>query len=164
MEYEVDKRINFAREIAKIAGVTAFALSIVATISFLNAPSESPFNSELSAIEELFEADTFESNNWDDSWVPLGFKAWGDDSNIAWRWATKSNCQDYDCISAEFMSQNGCSTGLYAAINWLDGNDSVVSYSNDSIPSLLPMQIAKLRFDDYEDIGKSGQMSTINCS
>ena len=163
MEFEVDKRINFAREIAKIAGVTAFALSIFATISFLNAPSESPFNSELSAIEKLFEADTFESNNWDDSWVPLGFTAWSEDSNIAWRWAIKNNCQDYGCISAEFMSQNGCSSGLYAAINWLDGNDSVVSYSNDSIPSLLPMQIAKLRFDDYEDIGKSGQMSTINC-
>jgi hypothetical protein len=93
----------------------------------------------------------------------MGFTAWSEDSNIAWRWASKNNCQDYDCISAEFISQNGCPSGLYAALNWLDSNKLVVSYTNDTIPSLLPMQTAKLRFDDYEDVGKSGQMSTINC-
>lgn len=163
MEFEVDKRVKVAREIAKIAGVASLALSLVATISFLNSPSKSFFDSELSSIEELFETDNLESSSWDDSWVPAGFKAWSEDSNIAWRWAAKHNCQDYGCISAEFISQYGCPSGLYAAINWLDTSDSVVSYSNDSIPSLLSMQIAKMRFDDIEDIGDSGQMSTINC-
>jgi len=162
MELKVDKREKLAREIAKIVGVTALALSLVATVTFANSASNS-FSSELSALDDLLDSDAYDANSWDDSWVPMGFTAWSEDSNIAWRWASKNICQDYDCISAEFISQNGCPSGLYAALNWLDSNKLVVSYTNDTIPSLLPMQTAKLRFDDYEDVGKSGQMSTINC-
>ena len=158
----MDKREKLAREIAKIVGVTTLALSLVATVTFANSPSNS-FSSELSALDDLLDSDAYDRNSWDDTWVPAGFTAWSDDSNIAWRWTSKNDCQDYDCISAEFISQNGCPKGLYAALNWLDSNNLVVSYANDTIPSLLPMQTAKLRFDDYEDVGKSGQMSTINC-
>jgi hypothetical protein len=154
-----DKREGLAREIAKIAGVTALALSIIATISFINAPSGNLTDSDLSAFEELYEADS-----WDDSWVPAGFKAWREDSNIAWRWANKSNCNEYDCVTAEFISLYGCPSGLYVALNWLDGNDSVVGYTNETLPSLLPSQNAKLTFEDYEDSGQSGQISSIRCN
>ena len=164
MEQSLDKRDKFARDVAKIVGVTALALSLVTTISFVGTSSTNTISSESSAFDDILESDALGSGSWDASWVPAGFTAWTEDSNIAWRWAAKNNCQDYGCISAEFISQNGCPTGLYAALNWLDSNDSVVSYANDTIPSLLPMQIAKLRFDDYEDIGKSGQMSTIRCN
>jgi hypothetical protein len=158
MDFGVDKRENLAREIAKIAGVTSLVISLIATVSFANTPST--YSSEM---DKIFQSDVSEANMWDASWVPSGFTAWSADSNIAWKWATKNNCQDYGCISAEFISQKGCPSGLYAAINWLDNNDSVVTYSNDSIPSLLAMQNAKLRFDDIEGIGKFAQMSTISC-
>ena len=164
MEQSLDKREKFARDIAKIAGVTALVFSIFSTVSLVGASSTDSISSESSAFDDILDSDALGSGSWDASWVPTGFTAWTEDSNIAWRWAKKNNCQDYGCISAEFISQNGCPTGLYAALNWLDSNDSVVSYANDTIPSLLPMQIAKLRFDDYEDIGKSGQMSTIRCN
>lgn len=161
MEIEVDSREKLAKKIARIAGVTALALSLISIISLTN--SNSSQSSGLDEIDNLLQSDTTDTNLWDASWVPAGFTAWPQDSNIAWKWATKNNCQDYGCISAEFISANGCPNGLYAAINWLDGNDSVVSYSNDSIPSLLAMQTARLRFDDIEEISKTGQMSTINC-
>ena len=163
MENNLDKREKLAREIAKIVGVTALALSLVATVSFVNSSSNS-FSSELSSIEDLLDSDAFNTNSWDDSWVPTGFTAWSEDSNIAWKWAAKNNCNEYACITAEFISQYGCPSGLYVALNWLDRNDSVVGYTNETLPSLLPMQNAKLNFEDYDEVSSSGQISTIRCN
>ena len=163
MELEVDKREQLAKNIAKVAGIVSIVFSIFASISLVSENSTSSI-SELSAIEDQLSSNTSQNSFGDTSWVPSGYTAWADDSNIAYKWGTKNNCQNYGCISAEFISQNGCPNGLYAAINWLDNSDVVVSYSNDSIPSLRSMQTAKLRFDDFEEIGKSGQMSTVICS
>ena len=163
MGTNIDKRENLANEIAKIAGVTALVLSLIATISFANTTNSA--SSGFEDIDKIFQSETSDNNYWNDSWVPPGYTAWSSDSNIAWKWAEsgKNNCQNYGCISAEFISERGCANGLYAAINWLDSSDSVISYSNDSIPSLNAYQTAKLRFDDIEGNGESGQMSTINC-
>ena len=163
MENNLDKREKLAREIARIVGVTAIALSLIATATFANSPSNS-FSSELSAVEDLLDSDAYNTNSWDDSWVPTGFTAWSEDSNIAWKWALKNNCNDYACVTAEFISLGGCPTGLYVALNWLDRNDSVVSYTNETLPSLLAMQKAKLTFEDYEEVSSSGQISTIRCN
>ena len=163
MENNLDKREKLAREIAKIVGVTALALSLVSTVTFANSSSNS-LSSELSSIEDLLDSDAFNTNSWDDSWVPSGFTAWSEDSNIAWKWAVKNNCNEYDCITAEFISQYGCPSGLYVALNWLDRNDSVVGYTNETLPSLLPMQNAKLTFEDYDEVSSSGQISTIRCN
>ena len=163
MENNPDKREKLAREIAKIVGVTSLVLSLVATVSFINSSSNS-LSSELSSFEDLLDSDEFNANSWDDSWVPSGFTAWKDDSNISWKWAAKNNCQDYGCLSVEFISLNGCPSGLYAELNWYDNDDVIVSYSNENLPSLLPMQKVKLRFDDYEDAGETGRMSTIRCN
>ena len=163
MEFKLDKREKLAREIAKIVGVTSLVLSLVATVSFINSSSNS-FSSELSAVEDLLDSDAYNTNSWDDSWVPTGFTAWSEDSNIAWKWALKNNCNDYACVTAEFISLGGCPTGLYVALNWLDRNDSVVSYTNETLPSLLAMQKAKLTFEDYEEVSSSGQISTIRCN
>ena len=159
----MDKRERLAKEIAKIVGVTALALSLVATVTFANSSSNS-FSSELSALDDLLDSDTYNTNSWDVSWVPTGFTAWSVDSNIAWRWASKDNCNDYDCVTAEFISHYGCTSGFYVALNWLDGNKSVVGYTNETLPSLLPMQNAKLTFEDYEETSSSGQISTISCN
>ena len=163
MENNPDKREKLAREIAKIVGVTSLVLSLVATVSFINSSSNS-LSSELSSFEDLLDSDAYNTNSWDDSWVPTGFTAWSEDSNIAWKWAAKNNCDEYSCITAEFISLGGCATGLYVALNWLDRNDSVVGYTNETLPSLLAMQKAKLTFEDYEEVSSSGQISTISCN
>jgi hypothetical protein len=166
MDVAPDNREGVARDIAKIAGLTALALSLVATISFLtvsNNPSTSELSSIESAVEKLSNQNSYDSDVWDSSWLPEGFIVWPTNINIAWKWSDKNNCSDYACLSADFISRNGCPNGLYAAINWLDSDENVISYSNDSIPSLLPMQTAILKFDDIEGFSKSGQMSTINC-
>jgi hypothetical protein len=154
-----------SREIAKWffgISILLMVISIIASVS-----NSSP---RTSAVDEFFSSqtdtsDTSDTSDWDSSWVPSGFTAWSTDSNIAWKFASKSsyNCDNYSCISVEFISRDGCPNGLYAAINWLDANDAVVSYDNATLPSLLSMQSAKLRFDDIQEIGDSGQMAEINC-
>ena len=75
-----------------------------------------------SVVDELLssQSETSDTSNWDSSWVPSGFTAWSTDSNIAWKWAEKDNCDNYACLTAEFISRDGCPSGLYAALNWLD--------------------------------------------
>jgi len=157
----VDKRIKQSKEIAKWFFGISLLLMLISVIGTSNTSSSSS-----NAVDDVLSS-TLETNsdtsNWDSSWVPSGFTAWSNDSNIAWKWSSKSNCDQYSCISVDFISRDGCPSGLYAALNWLDANDAVVSYDNATLPSLLPMQTAKLRFDDIEEAGKSGQMAEINC-
>lgn len=164
MEEVVDTKVKLSKDIARIAGIISIALSLIATISFTNTANSKSYSSELTAVKELFDSDSLDSNFSDKSWVPTGFTAWSEDSNIAWKWAVKNNCDEYGCITAEFISQYGCPSGLYVALNWLDRNDSVVGYTNETLPSLLPMQNAKLTFEDYDDVSSSGQISTIKCN
>ena len=159
----VDKRRKLSHDIAKWffgLSVTLMLISIGASIG-----SNSARTDLVDALDSFSQSESFETNSWDSSWVPSGFTAWSIDSNIAWRWTPKSNysCDRYDCLSAEFISQTGCPSGLYAALNWLDSNGAVVSYDNASLPSLLPMQTAKLRFEDIQDSSSSGQIAEINC-
>ena len=58
MENNLDKREKLAREIARIVGVTAIALSLIATATFANSPSNS-FSSELSALDDLLDSDAY---------------------------------------------------------------------------------------------------------
>ena len=155
-----DKRVKQSREIAKWFFGVSIVLMVISIIASVGSGS-----TRTSVVDELLssQSDTSDTSNWDSSWVPSGFTAWSTDSNIAWKWAEKDNCDNYACLTAEFISRDGCPSGLYAALNWLDSNDSVVSYDNATLPSLLPMQTAKLRFDDVQELGKSGQMAEINC-
>ena len=156
----IDKRIKLSRDLARgFLGVSIFLMCIAIAIAASDSSEES--SSPLFTQEEIDKLG--DTSGWDSIWVPDGYTVWPDDSNVAWKWASKNNCDNYGCISAEFISQDGCPNGLYAALNFLDSNDSVVSYDNATLPSLLPMQKAKLRFDDVQDLGKSGQMAEINC-
>ena len=157
----VDKRVKQSKDIRKWFFGISIALMLISIVGTLSAPSNSS-----SALDDILSSNQLDSNDtssWDSSWVPDGFSAWSSDSNIAWKWSAKNNCDQYGCISADFISRDGCPNGLYAALNWLDANDAVVSYDNATLPSLLPMQTAKLRFDDIQELGKSGQMAEINC-
>jgi len=114
MEDIVDTRVKLSKDIAKVTGIISLVLSLIATISFVN--TSNSYSSESSAVEELIESD-FE----DDSWVPVGFYLWSDDSNIAWKWTTDS--EDYngcdDCIywTVDVISKYGCPSGVYGSLN-----------------------------------------------
>jgi hypothetical protein len=99
----------------------------------------------------------------DTSWVPIGYNVWNSDSTLAWRWADANNCDEYDCLTAQFISRYGCPTGFYAAVNWLDAGDAVISYDNSTLPALNAMQVAKMRFEDRDGISDTGQMAEIKC-
>jgi hypothetical protein len=159
----VDKRVRDSREIAKWFFGISIVLMVITIIASVGSSS-----TRISAVDEFLASQSNTSNtpdtsSWDSSWVPSGFTAWSTDSNVAWKWVDKSNCDNYSCVTAEFISRDGCPSGLYAAINWLDSSDAVVSYDNATLPSLLAMQTAKLRFDDIQELGKSGQMAEISC-
>ena len=158
-----DRRVKQSREIAKWFFGVSIVLMVISVIASVGNSSTG-----ISAVDEFLASqsetsDTSDTSNWDSSWVPSGFTAWSTDSNIAWKWAEKDNCDNYACLTAEFISRDGCPSGLYAALNWLDSNDAVVSYDNATLPSLLPMQTAKLRFDDIQELSESGQIAEINC-
>lgn len=157
----VDKKRKLSRDIAKWFFGISLTLSLISIAASIG--SNSARTDLVDALDSFSQSESFETNSWDSSWVPSGFTAWPSDSNIAWRWADRNNCDNYDCLSVEFISQVGCPNGLYAALNWLDANDAVVSYDNATLPSLLAMQTAKLRFDDIQELSKSGQMAEINC-
>lgn len=163
----VDKRVKQSRDIAKWFFGISIVLMLISIVASVTGGS-----TRTSVLDELFSTqsdtsnmDSSDTSNIDSSWVPSEFTVWATDSNIAWKWAEKAsyNCDNYSCITVQFISRDGCPTGLYAALNWLDKNDAVVSYDNATLPSLLPMQTAKLRFDDIQELGKSGQMAEINC-
>ena len=157
-----DRRVKQSREIAKWFFGVSIVLMVISIIASVGSGS-----TRTTVVDELLssQSDTSDTSNWDSSWVPSGFAVWSTDSNIAWKWAEKGSykCEDYGCISVEFISRDGCPNGLYAALNWLDSNDAVVSWDNATLPSLLTMQTAKLKFDDVQELGKSGQMAEIEC-
>ena len=162
----LDSRTYLAKRIAIIAGVISLVFSLLGTVSFAGSSSDSLAD----LLNSTSSASTDTASTQDISWVPTGYSVWTTDSNIAWRWASSNSytcSSDGGCIAAEFISQNGCSSGLYAAINWLDSPagqaGSVISYANSTLPSLRPLQKAKLIFNDIEGTGKSGQMAEINC-
>jgi len=100
------------------------------------------------------------------NWYPSGFVQWAQDSNVAFRWASGYSCNvdaTNGCYKAIFISQNGCSSEFYAAINLLDASKNVIDYSNATLPTLQPMQRATLEFDDIQGNSKSAEMSQITC-
>lgn len=163
MEDIVDTRVKLSKDIAKVTGIISLVLSLIATISFVN--TSNSYSSESSAVEELIESD-FE----DDSWVPVGFYLWSDDSNIAWKWTTNDESFDgcEDCIywTVDVISKNGCPSGVYGSLN-IQKSGVTLDWTNDSVPYLGPMEKARLAFEKYgyDDSGSNyqGDLTTLNC-
>jgi hypothetical protein len=165
---DFDTRATLSKTIAKAVGAISLCLSLIATINFASSPSSTSALSDLLTSPNSTSSSSTNTSA-DTTWVPAGFTIWSGNPSIAWRWSNQSSysCSDYGCVSAEFVSNVGCPSGLYAAINWLDApvgtGGSVVSYANATLPSLQTLQVAKLKFDDIEGTGKSAQMATITC-
>ena len=170
MEEVADTRVKLSKDIARVTGIISIVLSLIATISFVNTSNSGSYSSELSAVEELFDSDSLDSNFSDESWVPVGFNLWSGDSNIAWKWTTDS--EDYngcdDCIywTVDVISKNGCSSGVYGSINIQKGGVTL-DWTNDTVPYLGPMEKARLVFEryGYNDSGSNyqGDLTTLNC-
>jgi hypothetical protein len=157
----IDPRASLARKLSVIFLVFSLVLSGVTSAALLSSKVDE-YASEFGT--DYYDDATSDDYLWDTSWIPDGFSGWSEDSNIAWRWADNNDCDTYACVSAEFISRDGCPSGLYVAVNWLDDSDNVVSYTNESLPALQAMQTAKLRFDDYEEVSDSGQVVEISCT
>jgi hypothetical protein len=101
------------------------------------------------------------------NWVPAGYTITSQDSNVAYKWVTNENtCDSYSCVWASFISRTGCLSSFYVAVNVLDFSDKVYGFNHSSLPSLQPMQYAKLRFDiakEYSPNVKSAQLSEVQC-
>lgn len=101
-----------------------------------------------------------------DTWAPpVSFEYWDADPTVAYRWVDDPDCPSYSgCWQMELVSRDGCGGGLYVAMNKLEG-DTVVGYTNDSLPSLEPRQIARLTFTSTEDEQRlRGRVAEIVCS
>jgi hypothetical protein len=104
---------------------------------------------------------------YDDSWIPTGFNGYTEDDSIAWRWATKSEVvctySSGACWSIVLVAKEGCPSSLYGEVNIFDKNDVQISYTNDSVASVQPMQKVKLTFDTLDDSAQTANLSKLSC-
>ena len=156
-------------------GLAGFFIFIVIVGAVAGKSSSNSSSSSSSTVSTTSTSDgSSASGSTDDTsnvpasnWYPAGFYPWSDDPTVAFRWAPAGySCAEYEdsCYKAIFISENGCPTQFYAAINLLDSDGNVINYSNADLPSLLPMQKATLDFDDIDGTSKSAQMATITCN
>ena len=110
---------------------------------------------------------TTTTSDYDDSWIPSGFDGYTEDDTIAWRWATKSEVDcTYStgaCWSVILIAKEGCPRSLYGEVNIFDKNDIQISYTNDSVASVQPMQKVKLTFDTLDDSAQTANISKFSC-
>jgi hypothetical protein len=97
-------------------------------------------------------------------WAPAGYTQW--DDYLAFKWVTDehtSDCSDCSWWFIEVVSHYGCPGGVYAELNMLDG-DSVVDWSNDTVPSLSSSNSAVLEFVHYPyESQLQGQVVDLTC-
>ena len=85
------------------------------------------------------------------------------DGNVSYRWVKNPNCSYGSCVQMRVKAEAGCSGGLYMEVNWVDKNNTVVDWTNDSVPSLAPNQKAVLTFTNFLDGTQSAQIADWTC-
>ena len=81
----------------------------------------------------------------DTSWIPDKYVQYSD--SLAWGFPEQTCTPSFTyCFQYSFISKAGCPSGFYAALNWKDKSEAVVDYTNETLPSLQPLQVAKLTF------------------
>ena len=85
------------------------------------------------------------------------------DGNVSYRWVKNPNCSYGSCVQMRIKAEAGCSGGLYMEVNWVDKNNTVVDWTNDSVPSLAPNQKAVLTFTNFLDGTQSAQIADWTC-
>lgn len=102
----------------------------------------------------------------DYSWVPDGYDWHSDD--FATKWVTNEGdwpCSDCNFWKLKIVPHYDCYSGVYAEINMLDSAETVVDWTNDSLPSLSAGQTGLLVFENYpfDDNIDSGQLTELTC-
>lgn len=100
----------------------------------------------------------------DVSWVPGGYTPWRLDKSVAWKWVNNAGNDCYSCRywTVQVISKYGCANGIYGEIN-IERNGTVVSYTNDSLSYLSPMQTGRLSFETYLEGSFQGSLTELNC-
>lgn len=154
-----------------VAFVAVVAVVIVGVATTLNSNSGST-TTDTSLSDETYSSSETYTTGEDYApeapveWAPAGFDTYDDD--LAVKWVTNEGdwpCDDCNFWKLKVISQYGCPNGVYGEINMLDANDTVVNWTNDSIPSLGSNQSAILIFENYpyDDYIESGQLVELNC-
>lgn len=157
-EYKEQQRQKGQKRL-KIAIGVIVGFAILSVIGNLT-DSGSSSNSVAPAI-------TTTTPDYDDSWIPAGFDGYTEDDTLAWRWATKSEVDcTYSsgaCWSVILVAKDGCPRSLYGEVNIFDKNDIQISYTNDTLASVQPMQKVKLTFDTLDDSAQTANISKFSC-
>ena len=96
-------------------------------------------------------------------WFPKGYHEFSD--GVAYKWANaKSDCYQCSYWSMYVIARDGCPSSVYAEINIVD-KGTVISYTNDTLGGLEPMQKGLMKFESYESLpnGTQGQLKDISC-
>ena len=101
-------------------------------------------------------------------WYPKGFKEWRQDSNMAYKYANNKGgdpCGYSSCRYGKYevISEDGCPSGVYAEMNFMDAGGTVRDWSNDTVSYLAPMQKALLTFVSYSAPGGKIMLTELNC-
>ena len=157
-EYKASQHLKSQKRM-KIVAIVIFIFVVLSVIgNFTNKDDKSNVSAQSASPTKT---------SYDDSWIPSGFTGYVDDDNLAWRWATKSevNCtySSGACWSAILISKKGCKSSLYGEVNIFDRNKVQVSYTNDSVGRVQPMQKVKLTFDTLDDSADSANISKFSC-
>ena len=102
----------------------------------------------------------------DVTWVPSGYTAWSDDKSVAYKWNNNAGSDCYDCSywNLDVISKNGCYDGIYGELNIQNKSSGVViSYTNDSLNYLGPLQPGRLSFETYIEGSITGVLTELNC-
>jgi len=79
----------------------------------------------------------------DTSWIPGGYSAWEDGSNLAYADApdhtgSQAQCGYKFCFGIYVVSKNGCKNSLYGEIDLIDKTATKIGFSNANLGSLSP--------------------------
>lgn len=62
------------------------------------------------------------------------------------------------------QSRDGCYSGLYGELNFMDDNDNIRDWDIDSVPGLYPGEKATLDFITYSFLGSSAvRLISLSC-
>jgi hypothetical protein len=136
-----------------------FALSIIGAIAG-STGSDSSNDSSTSNSTDVVES-------VDDSWAPTGFNVWSGDSDLAWRWGTRSETKctysSGSCWSVMVVTKYGCPSSLYGEINIFDSSDIQIAYTNDTLSTVQPGQQVKMTFDTFNEDADTANIAKFSC-
>jgi hypothetical protein len=157
-EYQQQKKLKKAQNGKILVGVLVVFSLILALGSWVD---------KQEGVTSSSTSTTASAPTYDDSWIPSGFTGYAEDDNLAWRWATKSEVDcTYSsgaCWSVVLITRDGCPRSLYGEVNIFDKNDIQISYTNDSVARVQPMQKVKLTFDTLDDSAETANISKFSC-